>query len=146
MVGGKTILFNPMPLFLKSQVKLLKKNSVSPEDTKNLNINYWRRNSCQGVNLYRHHPRTSVPKLIELQNGIQILMHFNFFWYWKISPKIGLCGFWATDLFLPVWKAGRYHFTSEPFSLWHPGHWGSQTGPGVQKSLHIFLKGIFFKE
>lgn len=37
MMGGKTILFNSVPLFLKSQVKLLKKNSMIPKDTKNLN-------------------------------------------------------------------------------------------------------------
>lgn len=36
----------------------------------------------------------------------------NVQWHWKISPKMGLYGFLATDPFLPAWKAERYHFTT----------------------------------
>lgn len=137
-MGGKTILSNSMPLFLRSQVKWLKKNSMSLEDTANLNINYWRRNSCQGVNLYRRHPHTSVPKLV------LILMHFNFFWHWKISPKIGLCGFLATDPSLSVWKAGRCHFI-HTWTFQSLASWSLRLANRSRcaKSLRTFLKEIF---
>ena len=68
-------------------------------------------------------------------------------WGCKVSPKMQLYGFSATDPLLPAWKSESYHLTT--WTIWSLGSFWSQIlrgRSGCAKSSHIFLEGGFSQE